>query len=65
MANENMSIEKAAKLMEENRVRRLVVQNDEGVITGICSLGDIAVYVDKKIAGEFIKDVSEPSAPER
>ncbi|MDG5816010.1 CBS domain-containing protein [Chitinispirillales bacterium ANBcel5] len=62
---ENADIAEAAKIMEERRVRRLLVQNNEGSVTGIISLGDIATHVQKELSGEILQQVSEPSFPRR
>lgn len=39
--------------MAEGRVRRIPVVNDEGVLTGICTLDDVVA-----VAGEELKDVA-------
>jgi len=62
---EKNSIEEAVRKMEEKQVRRLIVKNSEGNLTGIVSLGDIATKANKTQAGEALKDVSEPSKPKR
>ncbi len=58
------SIEEAARLMEDNQVRRLVVVNHDQVPVGIVSLGDIAVRSGQEdLASEILERVSEPAAP--
>ncbi len=60
------SIEEAARLMEDNQVRRLVVVNHDQVPVGIVSLGDIAVRSGQEdLASEILERVSEPAAPVR
>lgn len=39
---EDMELEDAAMLMEEKQVHRLLVLGDDGAVTGILSIGDIA-----------------------
>jgi CBS domain-containing protein len=63
---EDDSIEEAARLMENNQVRRLIVVNHDQVPVGIISLGDIAVRAGQEcLSGEILERVSEPVAPVR
>ena len=63
--SEDTSIEDAARIMENYKIRRLLVRDSNGDITGILSLGDLAVHVNKAISGEIIHDISEPNRPHR
>jgi CBS domain-containing protein len=56
--SENSSIEEAAKIMERHKIRRILVKND-GKITGIISLGDIALNVKEQLSGEILKTISK------
>ena len=47
--------------MEENRVRRLVVVDQDGFCCGIVSQADIARRIADK-AGEIVKEVSQPTS---
>lgn len=63
---EDQDVSEAARLMEENQVRRVVVLNDQKRLVGILSLGDLAVDVgDEQLAGHTLEAVSEPAAPRR
>jgi CBS domain-containing protein len=63
---EDQNVEKAARLMEENQIRRLVVLNRDKHLVGIASLGDLAVKTgDEGLSGEALEQVSEPAAPRR
>ena len=62
--NEEDDVSIVVKLMEDNQIRRVLVK-DNGKVTGIISLGDLAVQIQKDKAGEALKEVSEPSEPER
>ena len=62
--NEEDDVSVVVKLMEDNQIRRVLVK-DNGKVTGIISLGDLAVQIQKDKAGEALKEVSEPSEPER
>ncbi|MFP4163425.1 MAG: CBS domain-containing protein [Chitinispirillaceae bacterium] len=61
--SDDAQVEQAAQLMEEHKVRRLLVNDRTGKVVGVCSLGDLATHVQKELSGEIIKDVSEPSSP--
>jgi CBS domain-containing protein len=52
--------------MEENKVRRLIVYNQDGTPTGIVSLGDIAAKTKQdELAGAALESISEPAGPSR
>jgi len=58
------SVEDAARLMEDNQVRRLIVVNHDHTPAGIVSIGDIAVKSgQEQLAGEILQRVSEPATP--
>ncbi len=58
-------INEAARLMEEFQIRRLPVLDENGMLAGILSLGDLAVRTQNlEQAGEILEEVSEPSRPE-
>ncbi|MFO7784375.1 MAG: CBS domain-containing protein [Thermodesulfobacteriota bacterium] len=63
--NEEDDIKTVADLMEDKQIRRVLVKNKEGKVTGIVSLGDLAVNIKTKLAGEILKEVSEPAEPAR
>ncbi len=50
----------AADQMKAEKVRRLVVVNRDKRLVGMCSIGDIVVLGDKKVAGDVLETVSEP-----
>lgn len=61
---QDRDVEEAAQLMEERQIRRILVLNDNGQITGIISLGDLAVRnSNQHLSGEVIERISEPTAP--
>jgi len=58
---EDQDVRDAARLMQERQVRRLVVLNRDKRLTGIVSLGDLAVETgDEKLAGKTVERVSQP-----
>ena len=54
---------KAAQIMEEKKIRRLLVRDSRGKITGIVSMGDLVMSLSKDKAGKLIREVSKPAAP--
>ncbi len=56
---ENQSVEEAAKLMQANRLRRLVVLNQQKKLAGIVSIGDLAAKTEvTQLVGQTVKGVS-------
>ena len=63
---EDQDVQEAARLMEQNQIRRLVVLNRDKRLVGIVSLGDLVVKTDEdKLSGEALEQVSEPAQPRR
>jgi len=58
---EDDDVETAARLMEENQVRRVLVYDREGFLSGIVSLGDLALSTTK--GGEVLAHVSRRGVP--
>ena len=57
----NQDIDEAARIMEDNQVRRLVVLNDDKRLVGIYSVGDIATRTDNPdLSSEVLEEVSKP-----
>jgi CBS domain-containing protein len=60
-AFEDQDVTEAARLMEENQIRRLPIMNRDHKLVGIVSLGDLAVQVgDKQLSGQTLEEVSKP-----
>ena len=62
---EDQDVTEAAILMEEHQIRRLPIINRQHELVGIVSLGDLAVDMDSRTAGDVLEQVSEPSKPDR
>jgi CBS-domain-containing membrane protein len=59
---EDEDVAEAARIMQENQVRRLPVLNQDRRLIGIVSLGDLAVLVpDEHLSGVTLRAVSEPT----
>jgi CBS domain-containing protein len=57
---ENESIEKAAEIMAEKKVHRLIVLSENDFVTGILSVGDFAVKVgNAELTLNLAKTISE------
>ena len=57
---ENRSIEEAAHLMEEKKIRRLPVLDAQKHLVGIVSMGDLAARAHEiKLAGEVLEHVAQ------
>lgn len=59
---DDQSLEEAARLMAQGRVRRLPVVDQEKRLVGIVSLGDLALR-SARPAGEALGSISEPLQP--
>jgi CBS domain-containing protein len=59
---EDEHVDACARKMKEKQIRRLIVLDADKKLVGIVSLGDLSQEVDRKMSGEVLKEVSEPSA---
>jgi len=57
---EQGSLADVCQLMEQNKIRRVVVVDDRGGVTGIVAQADIALAGKKATTAEVVKQVSEP-----
>jgi len=63
---EEQDIAEAAKMMEQQQIRRLIVINDQKRLAGIVSLGDLAVKSDQPdLCEQTLEAVSVPAQPMR
>lgn len=53
------TVEKAAHIMSNAQVRRIVVLDASGEIVGILTLGDIAHYASEELAGQILGEIVE------
>jgi len=59
---EDDDVTEAARQMRDKQIRRLAVLNRDQRLTGIVSLGDLAVETgDKALSGETLQQVSQPT----
>ena len=66
---DDQTLDEAALIMEAHQIRRLPIMNRDKRLIGMLSLGDLAVRThgteDQELADEALKDISEPSEPNR
>jgi len=63
---EDQLVGEAARLMQDNQIRRLPVLNRDKRLVGMVSLGDLAVKTgDDEVVGAALEEVSEPAMPRR
>lgn len=55
------TLDRAAELMRENRLRRLVVTEENGSCIGLVSLADLARRGPEERVGSLLREISEPS----
>ena len=54
-----ISLEECSRIMEEKRIRRVPVVDENGACCGIVALADIALRTKSDAAGKIVKEVSE------
>jgi len=57
---EDQDVDEAARIMQENQIRRLVILNRDKRLVGVVSLGDLAMNRPPDQSGEVLQSVSEP-----
>jgi len=62
---EDQDVSEAARIMEENQIRRLVVvSRDDKRLVGVISLGDLARNGTAQLSGKVLRKVSRPETSE-
>jgi CBS domain-containing protein len=62
---EDQDADEAVHIMQDRQIRRLPIVNRERELTGIVSLGDLAVKSDTGASGEALEQISQPAKPTR
>lgn len=63
---EDQTVEEAAHVMQDRKVRRMPIINHDKELVGIVSLGDVAVKgTDRSTTAEALEHISQPAAPQR
>jgi CBS domain-containing protein len=63
---DDQDVSEAAKIMEENQIRRLVVlSREDNKLVGVISLGDLARKETNSLSGQVLQKVSEPDGSEK
>jgi CBS domain-containing protein len=55
------TLEECARLMEEHQIRRVVVVNPEGNITGVIAQADVALHAADHLTARVVEDISQPN----
>lgn len=63
--SQDADINEAARIMENYKIRRLIVTDMKGEVTGMVSLGDLAVKGGKQLSSEILDIISKPIGPHR
>jgi len=61
MIREDASIEECCDTMERAKVRRILVEDEQGQLCGILSQADIALHLSQDKTAELVGHVSEPT----
>ena len=66
---DDQTLDEAAMIMEAHQIRRLPILDRDKRLIGMLSLGDLAVRTEgteyQELADEALKNISEPSEPNR
>jgi len=52
-------INNVISMMKNKQIRRVVVMDKDNNLTGICSLGDLALHANKETSGDVLEEVSK------
>ncbi len=58
--SEEQDLGDVVDLLERRQIRRAIVVDETGAISGVVSLADIAAHASKRKAGELLREVSVP-----
>lgn len=58
---EDTSIADCIDMLELNQLRRVIVVDREGRVSGVVAQADIAAHASKRKAGELVREVSQPT----
>ena len=60
--SEDTDMEEAARIMEVKKIHRLLILDDDDEVSGILSIGDIAIKMrDEHLLSEVLEKICEPS----
>ncbi|TLX21982.1 CBS domain-containing protein [Thermomonas fusca] len=61
--NTNTSLQECTKLMESEKIRRVPIVDDDGRLSGIVSIADLALAGKDSATAEVVSEVSKPGLP--
>lgn len=56
---ETDDVQEASQSMKDKQIRRLIVLNKEKKLTGVVSLGDIALNCEEELTGDTLEEISK------
>lgn len=56
----DMTTEDCVEIMEEYKIRRIPVVDDNDILCGMIALADLIMEVDEEVAAEMVQEVSTP-----
>lgn len=65
VCQEEYDLQQAVEIMENHKVRRLLVKNSSGKISGIITIDDIALRGGSQLVANVIKEVKQRIGPKR
>ena len=57
------TVEEAARIMTEKKVRRLLVKNEYGHVTGVVSIADLAGSKESTLTAQVMLNITKPARP--
>jgi CBS domain-containing protein len=58
---EDTSLQDCCDLLEINQIRRVLVVDRDGRMSGVVAQADVAAHGSKRLAGELVREVSQPT----
>jgi CBS domain-containing protein len=58
---EDTGLHDCCDLLEINQIRRVLIVDRDGRLTGVVAQADVAAHASKRLAGELLREVSQPT----
>jgi CBS domain-containing protein len=58
---EDTKLDDCCDLLELNQIRRVIIVDRDGRVCGVVAQADIAAHASKRVAGELVREVSQPT----
>ncbi len=60
---EDLSLHRCVELLELGQIRRAIVVDSVGAVSGVVAQADVARHASKRATGDLVREVSKPSVP--